>query len=184
MAQVLRTLRAEEANLRHALELARAARLWNAAAACLQGLQTLYERTGRDGEWARLVHTITPDFTDPATGGPLPGREDYWSIITSYRVGLAMDARDWPAATALHETVTAWDRDRAAGELPTAALPCPHPRSRPRRPRPHPLRAARSWLPAALPGCPGAVPADRRPLRRGRAHLQHRQRLPGRARAA
>ena len=46
----------------------------------------MYERTGRDGEWARLVAAITPDFTDPATGGPLPGREDSWSIITSYRV--------------------------------------------------------------------------------------------------
>ena len=57
---------------------------------CLQGLHVLYERTGRDGEWARLVAGITPDFTDPDTGGPLPGREDQWGIITDYRVRLAI----------------------------------------------------------------------------------------------
>ncbi len=81
-AQVVAALRAEEANLRHALDLARAAGLWDAAAGCLQGLRVLYERTGRDGEWARLVAAVTPDFTDPATGGPLPGREEQWSIVT------------------------------------------------------------------------------------------------------
>jgi tetratricopeptide (TPR) repeat protein len=123
-AQVLRALRAEEANLRHALHLARANSLWRAAAGCLQGLRILYQRTGRDGEWARLVQAVTPDFTDPATGGPLPGREDYWSIITEYRVRLARDARDWPAATALQQATTAWDRDRAAAALaaPPASL--------------------------------------------------------------
>ena len=77
-AQVLLVLRAEEANLLHALDLARARRLWTAAVGCLQALSVLYERTGRDGEWARLVTDVTPDFTDPATGGPLPGREKYW----------------------------------------------------------------------------------------------------------
>ena len=81
-AQVVPVLGAEEANLRHALDLARAAGLWDAAAGCLQGLRVLYERTGRDGEWARLVAAVTPDFTDPATGGPLPGRDDQWSLIT------------------------------------------------------------------------------------------------------
>jgi tetratricopeptide (TPR) repeat protein len=125
--RVLGALRAEEANLRHALDLARAAGLWHVAAGCLQGLRVLYLRTGRDGEWARLVQAVTPDFTDPATDGPLPGREDQWSIFTGYRVRLAIAARDWPAATALQEAVIAWDRDRAAGALaaPPASLTPP-----------------------------------------------------------
>jgi tetratricopeptide (TPR) repeat protein len=118
-AQVLGALRAEEANLRHALELARAAGVWDAAAGCLQGLQVLYRRTGRDGEWARLVQAVTPDFTDPATGGPLPGRENQWSVFTSYQVRLAIAARDWPAATTLQQAVIAWNRDWAAGALAT-----------------------------------------------------------------
>jgi tetratricopeptide (TPR) repeat protein len=121
---VVPALAAEEANLRHALTLARTYGIWGAAAGCLQGLRILYERTGRDGEWARLVAAVTPDFTDPANGGPLPGRDDDWSIITGYRVQLAEQARDWATATALQTAVIAWHRQDAAAALvaPTASL--------------------------------------------------------------
>jgi tetratricopeptide (TPR) repeat protein len=118
--EVVPVVAAEEANLRHALTLARAVGLWDAAVGCLQGLKVLYERTGRDGEWARLVTAVTPDFTDAATGRPLPGRDDYWSLITGYRVQLARQALDWPAATTLQTARIAWNRDRA-----TAALAAP-----------------------------------------------------------
>jgi tetratricopeptide (TPR) repeat protein len=124
-AQVLPTLRAEEANLLHALDHARAQRLWDAAVGCLQALRILYQRTGRDSEWARLVTTITPDFTDPATGGPQPGREEqHWTIITQYRARLAWQARDWPAATALQGVLIARLRKQAAAALaaPPASL--------------------------------------------------------------
>ena len=107
----------EEANLQHALALARQAQHWDDALGCLQGLRVLYARTGRDGEWARLVADITPDFIDPATDGPLPGREDQWNIVTQYRVRLALDARDWPTATRLQHARIAWNRDRAAAAL-------------------------------------------------------------------
>jgi tetratricopeptide (TPR) repeat protein len=122
--QVIPTLQVEEANLRHALDLARARGLWAAEIGCLQGLNVLYPRTGRDSEWARLVAAITPDFTDPATDGPLPGREQQWSMVTSYRVRLARKARDWPAATTLLNAVIAWDRSRSAEalELPATSL--------------------------------------------------------------
>jgi tetratricopeptide (TPR) repeat protein len=84
----------------------------------------LYERTGRDGGWARLVAAVTPDFTDPDTGGPLAGRDDEWGVITSYRVRLAWQARDWPAAAGLQTAAIVWDRDRAAAALaaPPASL--------------------------------------------------------------
>jgi tetratricopeptide (TPR) repeat protein len=122
--EVVPVLAAEEANLRHALDLGRAAGLWRAAAGCLQGLRVLYERTGRDGEWARLVAAVTPEFTDPATGGPRPGRDDQWNLVTGYRMRLARHARDWPAATTLQSTLIAWRRDQAAGALaaPLASL--------------------------------------------------------------
>src|SRR5262249_37193083 len=87
-APVIEVLRADEANLRHALDLARAEGLWDDEAGCLQGLYVLCARTGRDSEWAGLVAAITPDFTDPATGGPLPGREAPWAVVTGYRVRL------------------------------------------------------------------------------------------------
>ena len=112
-------LSAEEANLHHALTLARAAQRWTDALGCLQGLRALYQRTGRDGEWARLVTDIIPDFIDTATGGPLPGREGRWGIITEYRVRLAVSARDWPTATRLQHALIAWARDHAAAALAT-----------------------------------------------------------------
>jgi tetratricopeptide (TPR) repeat protein len=112
-------LKAEEANFHQALTLARQAETWLDAVGCLQGLRTLYQRTGRDGEWVRLVQAITPDFIDPVTGGPLPGREDYWIIITEYQVRLAMAARDWPTAIRLQRAAVTWDRDQAATALAT-----------------------------------------------------------------
>jgi tetratricopeptide (TPR) repeat protein len=119
--QVFPALRAEEANLLNALELARADGLWHAAMGCMQGLRLLYERTGRNSEWARLIAAITPDVTDPATGRPQPGREDQWSIVTQYRARLAQAARDWPAATSLLNALIVWMRDRAATALATPA---------------------------------------------------------------
>jgi tetratricopeptide (TPR) repeat protein len=98
--------------------------LWDVAVGCLQGLRTLYERSGRDSEWARLVADLTPEFVDPATGGPLPGRDDQWSTVTGYRVRLARNARDWPTATTLQNALIAWYRDQAAAALaaPAASL--------------------------------------------------------------
>jgi tetratricopeptide (TPR) repeat protein len=114
-------LAAEEGNLHHALGLALDAGHWDDALGCLQGLRLLYGRTGRDGEWARLLTQITPAFIDPATDGPLPGRQDHWSIITEYRVQLATDARDWPTATRLENLRIAWNREQAAAALAAPA---------------------------------------------------------------
>ena len=116
-AQILPSVRVEEANLLHALDLARAAGLLAVTVGCLQGLRILYERTGRDSEWARLVAAVTPDVIDPSNGGPLPGHEDQWSIVTDYRARLAQAARDWPAATVLQTAIMARHRQRAAAAL-------------------------------------------------------------------
>ena len=110
-------LQAEEANLQHALTLARHAQHWDDVLRCVQSLDILLNRTGRNGEWARLVADITPDFIDPSTDGPLPEREDLWSIVTQYRVLLAMAVRDWPTAARLQHARVAWNRDRAADAL-------------------------------------------------------------------
>ena len=123
-ARVVPELGAGEANLRHALDLARTSGLWEAAAGCLQGLLVLYERTGRNGEWARLVAAVAPGVTDPATGAPLPGRDEEWNLITGYRVRIAWQARDWPTATTLQTALIGRNRDRAAAALaaPPASL--------------------------------------------------------------
>jgi tetratricopeptide (TPR) repeat protein len=118
--EVLSVLRAEEANLRHGLHLARAHHLPTAALSCAQGLCQLCDLTGRTTEWARLVADIQGDYIDPGTDQPRPGREDDYGIITEYRVQIARARRDWPTATRLHTIRAAWDRDRAAPYLDLA----------------------------------------------------------------
>ena len=114
--RALPILRIEEANLLHALELARTAQLYDTAIGCLQGLIQLYRLTGRDGEWARLVTTIQGDYLDPDTDAPLPGRDDY-GVVANYRIRIARARRDWPTATRLQTALLAWLRERAAPYL-------------------------------------------------------------------
>ena len=86
----------------------------------MQGLRILYEYQGRRSEWARLVAEITPDYCTP-DDAPIPGREDQYSLVMGYRVGLAQDHdRDLPRAAALQEKLVAWNRQQAA---PALALP-------------------------------------------------------------
>jgi tetratricopeptide (TPR) repeat protein len=106
-------LEAEEANLLHARQLARQQRRWPRVISVMQGLDTLHEATGRRLEWRRLVEEIVPDFIDPATEGPLPDREDDWSMVTEYRVRLAAEDLDWPQAERLQNGCVDWNRREA-----------------------------------------------------------------------
>jgi tetratricopeptide (TPR) repeat protein len=114
---VIGALTAEEANLLHARHLARKHGRWLAVMKTMQGLRALYDHTGRRAEWKRLVVEIMPDFVDPASDGPLPGREEQWSLVTGYRVRLAMEARQWAEAERLQRVCVDWDRQRAAPAL-------------------------------------------------------------------
>jgi tetratricopeptide (TPR) repeat protein len=114
-------LAAEEANLLHARSLARSNGWWPRVISTMQGLRHLYDHTGRRAEWARLVDEIVPDFVDPETEGPLPGKEDDWSLVTSYRVRLAEEARHWDGAERSQTILVHWHRQRA-----TAILRKPH----------------------------------------------------------
>ena len=110
---VVAALRAEEPNLLHARAVARRNGWWRGVIGTMQGLDQLYTHTGRRAEWARLVEEIVPDFIDPATDGPLPGREENWSLVTSYRVQLAREARQWVEAEHLQKILVEWVRRRA-----------------------------------------------------------------------
>lgn len=114
---VIDILQAEEANLLHARRLARTQEWWDAIIATMQGLQTLYNHTGRWTEWSRLVKEIVPDFIDPDTDGPLPGREDYWSLVSQYRIRLARNARQLKQAERMQGTVVEWERRQNAAIL-------------------------------------------------------------------
>ena len=102
----------------HARKLARK-HDWRRVIGTMQGLYTLYTHRGRWVEWARLVDDIVPDFVDPETDGPLPGREGKWSLITEYRVRLAREARDLAKAEHLQRKCLDWDRKHATSSLAT-----------------------------------------------------------------
>jgi tetratricopeptide (TPR) repeat protein len=113
---VIGALKAEEPNLLHALALARRHGWWDPATSAMQGLQVLYDHTGCKAEWARLVEEVAPDFVDPATDGPLPGREEQWSTVTAYRVRLGFEARRWDEAERLQRISVEWHRRRTREE--------------------------------------------------------------------
>ena len=98
---VIAALTAEEDNLLQARQLARARGLWQSVIKAMQGLQTLYQHTGRGLEWKQLVEEILKDFVDAETDGPLPGREEAWGVVTGYRIGLAVEERQWQEAERL-----------------------------------------------------------------------------------
>ena len=122
--KVMAALSEEEANLLNSRRLARSHGWWSAMMKTTQGLRFLYNSTGRHAAWVELVNEIVPDFIDPATDGPLPGREEHWSFVTEYRVGLAREAGQWAEAERLQGIRMNWERQRAASALavPPATL--------------------------------------------------------------
>jgi tetratricopeptide (TPR) repeat protein len=113
---VIDALSAEEANLLFARLLARTHDWHRAIIGTMQGLRALYMQTGRRAEWARLVDEIVPNFVD-ASGSPIVDREDDWSLVTEYRIGLASESRNWPDAERMSRVLIEWNRERASAEL-------------------------------------------------------------------
>ncbi len=116
-AELVNVLKDEEANLVHARQLAKAHGWWEPLISTMQGIRQLYAHTGRRAEWKRLVEEIVPCFVDPAEDSPLPGLEEEWSVVMSYRVGLAREERQWSEAERLQNKAVAWSRTRAASLL-------------------------------------------------------------------
>jgi tetratricopeptide (TPR) repeat protein len=104
----------EEANILYALELSRANDWWEEATGLMQGLRTLYGQTGRRTEWKRLVAEVVPLIVDLSSETPLPGRENSWGLVTTYRVKLAREEHDVVLAETLHKPLLNWHRQRAA----------------------------------------------------------------------
>lgn len=116
--EVIAIVGAEEANLLHARRLARTHGWWRAVISTMQSLDDLYNHTGRRAEWKDLVDEIIPDFCDPVTDGPLPGRdEEHWAMVIEDRVSLAQEERDYVKAEYLQNARVTLARQRAASAL-------------------------------------------------------------------
>ncbi|MEI7644831.1 MAG: CHAT domain-containing protein [Chloroflexales bacterium] len=111
---VISLLRAEEANLLHARRLALRHGWYHRITSAMQGLQQLYDHTGRRAEWRALVDEIVPSFVDPTSDGPLPGREAQWAMVTEYRVHLLQEERQWAVAAKLQGLRVDYARQQAA----------------------------------------------------------------------
>ena len=114
----------EESNLLHARRLARANGWWHLVLGPMQGLRILYEHTGRRADWKRLVDEVVPDFVDLANDGPVPGMEDFWGLVTNYRVRLLVEERNLTEAERLQMICVERDRELAAPclEIPAEEL--------------------------------------------------------------
>jgi tetratricopeptide (TPR) repeat protein len=120
-ADVIRVLTLNEANLLQARSHALEHRWLDLILGVMRGLRALYENTGRRVEWRQLVSGVMPSLTDAASDGPFPGLEHEWAVLTSYRVAIARQARDWPAAGELQHALLSWRREWAAAALATPA---------------------------------------------------------------
>jgi tetratricopeptide (TPR) repeat protein len=117
---VIGRLTAEEGNLLYARRVAGSNQWWFQAISTMQGLRQLYRHTGRRAEWSRLVGEIVPDFVDPTTEGPLPGKESGWNLVTEYRVQLAREMRRLEEAARLQIARVDWNRQCATPILAKA----------------------------------------------------------------
>ncbi|HWM95067.1 MAG TPA: CHAT domain-containing protein [Thermoanaerobaculia bacterium] len=94
LRDVIAGLLAQEANLLQARALARRHGWWSAVVHAMEGLETLYRHTGRDEEWKRLLRETVPEFVDPVTEEPLPGREEFREVMNVYVTLLTGKERD------------------------------------------------------------------------------------------
>jgi tetratricopeptide (TPR) repeat protein len=109
---VFDALRAEEDNLLVAFRLAHFHGWLDRLTSAMQGLRALYDHTGRRMAWRQLVEIATPNFVDPTTQHPLPGREGQWILVSEYRVRIMAQDRQWPEAEQLQQLVVWWQRQR------------------------------------------------------------------------
>jgi tetratricopeptide (TPR) repeat protein len=107
----------EEPNLLQARRLARRNGWWSQLISAMQGLDGLYEHTGRRLDWTRLVEEIVPDFVQPESDLPIEGREDGWPLVMQYRIRLAIDSRRLDHAERLQQLITDWHRRPAESIL-------------------------------------------------------------------
>jgi tetratricopeptide (TPR) repeat protein len=107
-------LAAEEANLLYGRRLAQVNGWWEALTNTMLGLHTLYGRSGRWAEWARLVEEVVPAFVDREADGPRADREwSWWAQVTNYRVEIALEARRLAEAERLQRLLVDGLREHA-----------------------------------------------------------------------
>ena len=107
----------EEANLSHALSLARRHEWFDLIGGCIQGLGTIFEARGQVSASEGFVSELMSECATPGTEQPLAGRDFYWRAVVEQGVSAATRLRHLPRAEQLQRLCLHWDREMAAGIL-------------------------------------------------------------------
>ena len=113
-------LAADEANLRHACNLARKFEWWDLIPGCIHGLGALFEGADRIAEWQDFFDEMMEECADPATQEALPGRDLYWRAVAEQGVYSADKRRRLHHAEKLQRLCLHWDREQASSYLEVA----------------------------------------------------------------
>lgn len=92
--EMIHFLEAQESNLLYAYELARKNNWSNYVIEIFESINRLYTHMGRDVEIVRLFNETIADFIDLPSDDPLPGKEEWWEIITIKRAQYAANLRN------------------------------------------------------------------------------------------
>ena len=106
-------LAADEANLRHAFNLARRFEWWDLIPGCIHGLGALLEGADRVAEWQDFFDELMEECADKATQEALPDRAVYWRAAVEEGVQSANKRRRLHHAEKLQRLSLAWDREQA-----------------------------------------------------------------------
>ena len=113
----------EEANLSHALSLARRNEWFDLIGGCVQGLGALFEVQGHVSAWEGFVGELMKECAEGGTEKPLSGRDLYWRAVVEQGVYAAARLRHLPRAEQLQRSCVHWDREEAAPFMTTASEP-------------------------------------------------------------
>ena len=117
---VVGELAADEANLRHACNLARKFEWWDLISGCIHGLGALFEGGGRIAEWQDFFDELIKECSDEAAQEPLDGRGLYWRAVVEQGVHSAKQRRRLHHAEKLQRLCLNWDREQASPYLQVA----------------------------------------------------------------
>ena len=115
--EVEEELAGEEANLWHALGLARRDEWFDLIGGCIEGLGTLFEVRSHVSAWEEFVHEHMNECAESATEKPLEGHELYWRAVVEQGVYATTRLRHLPRAEQLQRLCLHWDHEEAVAIL-------------------------------------------------------------------
>jgi tetratricopeptide (TPR) repeat protein len=102
---IRRQMALHERNYLAALSIAVKEGLASSVINLLEALQRLYRGHDRLGDWHKIIELVKPVFIQASTDAALPGMEEYWSSIMSFRVQLLVREHSYARARELQAEV-------------------------------------------------------------------------------